>query len=64
MGRIRKRRTRPLGPPAASTFLHNTYVTPARDRVRRTSDRSLEKPRHADSSLSRDIGPSQAAASQ
>ena len=32
MGRIRKRRTRPLGPPAASRFLHNTHVTPPRSR--------------------------------
>lgn len=29
MGRMGKRRTRPLGPPAASRFLHNIYVTPA-----------------------------------
>ncbi|MDE0629371.1 MAG: hypothetical protein OXH99_23480, partial [Bryobacterales bacterium] len=29
MGRIRKRRTRPLGPPAASRSLHNFFVTPA-----------------------------------
>ena len=28
MRRIRKRRTRPLGPLVASGFLHNIYVTP------------------------------------
>ena len=28
MGRIRKRWTRPIGPPAASRFLHSIYVTP------------------------------------